>query len=236
MDHFQHIYNTRADAYHAMIAAEDVDGNLLPAIRSITPLEGKRVLDLGTGTGRLPILLSHLAGQVIGIELYRAMLRENLDQRQLFSGQWDLVQADMRRLPLPDGWAEVTLAGWAIGHMRGWFPENWQEQIGRVLDEMQRVTTAGGVLIILETLGTGSLQPAPPTPELAEYYAWLEGTWGFQRKAFPTDYQFENVESAVARTQFFFGSGLAGQIRERGWQRLPEWTGLWSWRRPGEEA
>ena len=56
MDHFQRIYSHEADKYHQAIAVEDVDGNLLPAIERVISLRGKRILDLGTGTGRLPLL------------------------------------------------------------------------------------------------------------------------------------------------------------------------------------
>jgi hypothetical protein len=93
---------------------------------------------------------------------------------------------------------------------------------------MHRVTALGGALIILETLTTGSLTPAPPSEGLAEYYAWLESEWGFARQTISTDYQFASVDEAVAYTEFFFGSELSDRIRECGWARLPEWTGVWS--------
>ena len=56
MDRFQEIYAYHADLYHRMIAAEDVDGNLLPAIERVAPIAEKRILDLGSGTGRLPLM------------------------------------------------------------------------------------------------------------------------------------------------------------------------------------
>ncbi len=80
----------------------------------------------------------------------------------------------------------------------------------------------------METLTTGSLTPAPPTEGLAEYYAWLEGEWGFTRQSIRTDYQFTSVPEAVERTEFFFGDEMVEKIRANGWARLPEWTGVWS--------
>ena len=228
MDHFEAIYASRAAEYHEMIAAEDVDRQLLPAIERVTALRGKRILDLGTGTGRLPFLIGGQAALLIGLDLHRDMLRQNLVQRQRHGGRWELVQGDMRRLPFRSGWADVVTAGWSIGHMRAWFAADWRTQIGRVLDEMQRVAAPGGTLIVVETLSTGSLTPAPPTAGSAEYYDWLENAQGFSRQTIPTDYHFASVEEAVARTEFFFGPELAARIREQGWARLPEWTGLWS--------
>lgn len=211
-----------------MITPEDVDENLLPALARAAPLAGKRIIDLGGGTGRIPLLLKHLRPEIISLDLHRAMLREQAAQRAQAGGNWPLAQADMRLLPIATGWADVTIAGWSIGHMRGWYKQHWRGQIGKALAEMQRAVQPGGALIIIETLTTGSLQPAPPSRELAEYYDWIEKEWGFKRDVIATDYQFASVEQAVEYTEFFFGSKLADDIRERGWARLPEWTGVWS--------
>jgi ubiquinone/menaquinone biosynthesis C-methylase UbiE len=227
MEHFRHIYSSRAADYHRMIAPEDVDGNLRQAIQNITSTEGKRILDLGTGTGRLPLLLAREARQMIGLDLHWDMLRENTVQRGKAEGNWGLVNGDMRALPFPSGWAEIVTAGWAIGHLRGWYPEDWRIHIGRVLQEMHRVAAPGGVLIVMETLTTGSLTPAPPTEGLAEYYAWLENEWGFTRQTIRTDYQFASVDEAAAKTGFFFDAELGAKILENGWARVPEWTGVW---------
>ena len=232
MDHFRQIYTRRAADYHRLITPEDVDQRLLPALEAGLPLAGRRVLDLGTGTGRLPLLLAGRAGACLALDLHWDMLRENARQRAQAGGAWALAQADMRALPVPDAAVDVVTAGWAIGHWRGWEPDDWQTPVGRILREMRRVVAPGGALIICETLGTGARTPAPPTPGLAEYYAWLETDWGFTRQVIATDYQFADVDEAGARTEFFFGPELAAQIRAQGWARLPEWTGVWTWRRP----
>ncbi|MCB0212671.1 MAG: class I SAM-dependent methyltransferase [Anaerolineae bacterium] len=234
-DHFIDIYTTQAAAYHRMIEPEDVDGQLRPAIERITPLAGRRILDLGTGSGRLPLLIGNQAAQLVGLDLHAAMLAEQQHRRQQRGGSWSLLQADMRRLPLADGWADVVLAGWAIGHLVGWHGDRWPHEVQQVVAEMERLAAPGGALIIMETLSTGSLTPAPPTPGLARYYHWLETEQGFSRQEIRTDYQFGSVDEAVAKTAFFFGPQLAQTIRDRGWARVPEWTGVWSKRTPGPQ-
>ena len=53
MDHYTEIYQKQTDKYHRMISFEDVENNLLKTIRALVPLNGKNILDLGSGTGRL---------------------------------------------------------------------------------------------------------------------------------------------------------------------------------------
>lgn len=231
MDRFKQVYTRQAAAYHQMIVSEDAAGNLRQAIERVTSLAGKRILDLGTGTGRLPLLLGDQPDYLVGLDLHAAMLRENQQQRGRAGGAWGIVQGDMRTLPFSSGWADVVTACWAIGHLRTWFAPTWQTTIGQILREMQRVAAPDGALIIVETLTTGSLTPAPPGAHLVEYYGWLENEWGFTRQTISTDYQFASVAEAVARTEFFFGPDLAAKIRQHGWSRLPEWTGVWARRR-----
>jgi ubiquinone/menaquinone biosynthesis C-methylase UbiE len=228
MDPFKYIYTHQAAEYHRMIAVEDADARLLPAIEAVLPLGGKRVVDLGSGTGRIPLLLNGVVEKVAALDLHRAMLLENKRQRSRVQGTWTAVEGDMRCLPFATHWADAVVAGWAIGHLRAWYEPDWKCHMIPILEEMHRVAAPGGALIILETLSTGALTPAPPTLGLAEYYAWLESKWDFNRTEIRTDYQFASVEEAVECTEFFFGPELVEEIRANGWSRLPEWTGVWS--------
>jgi ubiquinone/menaquinone biosynthesis C-methylase UbiE len=227
MDHYINIYTNHADIYHRMIAAEDVDGNLLSALSKVTPFEGKHILDLGSGSGRLPLLLHKTAGQIVALDLHWGMLNEQQTQRDRNHGYWGLLQGDLRVLPLPENYFDIITAGWAIGHFQDWYPEDWQSQVDRAVHEMVRVVKPGGVLIIIETLTTGSTVPAAPTDGLAKYYDRLESRWGFTRVEIPTDYLFHDLDEAVELADFFFGEELAQKVRENNWVRLPEWTGIW---------
>lgn len=228
MDHFENIYRNQADAYHRMIAVEDTDEQIIKTIRAICPPNNKIIYDLGSGTGRLPILLSNYAQKLISIDLHRNMLEEQTRQMRQIDGKWNLIQADIRNLPFPSSQANLVTAGWAIGHMRAWFADDWKQQINAAVSEMLRLALNGGWLIIFETLGTGTDQPHPPSPELAEYYDWLENYWGFTHQEITTDYQFSSVEDAEEKTGFFFSNELVAKISQNQWARVPEWTGVWS--------
>lgn len=213
------------------MSGADVDGRLAAALRQLTPFTGQKWLDLGTGTGRIPRLVADHVAQLVALDRHTAMLKEQEQLSTQYSAlSTHLAQADMQSLPLPCHHFDVVTAGWAVGHSRAWAAAAWQETIGRMVQEMRRVVVPGGIIIIIETMGTAVLSPAPPSAELAEYYAWLEEKWGFTRQVIPIDYEFESVGAAAAVMTFFFGEEMGQRVLDNNWKRVPEWAGLWVWR------
>jgi len=223
-EHFKHIYNHRATDYDAMVSREDYLGNLLPTIDSFAPLTGAQIVEFGAGSGRLTRLIAPRAASVLALDIALPMVRE---AQHTLPGV-ALAVGDNKLMPVASGVADITLAGWSFGHATGWNPSDWKTDIAQMIDEMRRITKPDGTLIILETLGTGSTEPTPPNPALAEYYAWLENDLGFTRKWIRTDYQFESVDEADRLTRFFFGDALADRIRAENLTILPECTGVWA--------
>jgi len=222
------IYQSQARNYHNLISHEDVDSNLLPTIQNIAPLKGKRLLDLGTGTGRIPSLVEGHASQITGMDLHWDMLRVNVYQRKTNNKSWDLLQGDYRFLPFPNRYFDIITAGWSISALIGQENKDWKAEISLVIKEIQRTINPSGVIIIIETMSTASETPRPPTEALANYYTWLENEWDFNSQVIQTDYQFDNLEQAVSAIGFFFGEEMAAKVREKEWVRVPEWTGIWS--------
>ena len=235
---FKQIYATQAAKYEQMVAREDYQGHILPALLGIRPFTNQTsVIELGAGTGRLTKLLARHIGHITAMDISPHMLgvaRKKLDPSGVPKpeGTIALVAADNRRLPIADQSADVALVGWSLGHFVGWYPADWQDQIGRALAEMQRVLRPGGTIIILETLGTGHETPQPPHEGLAAYYDWLENEYGFESAWIRTDYRFASVKEADGLTRFFFGDALADRIRCEKLTILPECTGIW-WRHAG---
>ena len=227
MDHFKNIYSNMACEYHRMIEYEDVDGNLYDCIDKLLTSDVSRVLDIGSGTGRIPLLLSDPRFTVVGLDLYWEMLQENVRQRSLSAGSWLLLQGSAGALPMSPDCFDVLTAGWVLGHTCSWHLD-WQTELDIVLKEMHRVVRDQGVIIIMETLTTGSVIPSPPTAELANYYDWLENSWAFSRQEIRTDYRFPDVKEAISNTEFFFGEQLSSMIVDNNWSRVPECTGIWS--------
>jgi len=224
MEH-EEVYRSHARAYDELVTAEDCEGNLLPALEGIAALRGVEILEVGVGTGRIARLLLGRARRVVGVDREQGMLAV---ARGSVGPACTLLRGDARALPVRSSWADVAIAGWVFGHFRSWMAADWRVHIAAALSEMRRALRPGGTLIVIETLGTGTAQPAPPSPELAEYYRWLEDDHRLARSEVRTDYDFADVETAARVSGFFFGDDFAGKVRHNRWSRIPEHTGVWS--------
>ena len=224
------IYDDHASTYDRLVSAEDHPRNLLRAIESIRPVAGAAVLEVGVGTGRVAAqLLDAGCGRLVGVDRAAAMIdvaRSKLGDRA------ELIVADGRELEVGASWADLAVAAWVFGHLRHWMPDGWQDAVGEALTGMRRALRPGGVLLLVETLGTGRTEPAPPNPALAEYFDWLEGEEGLTRTAIRTDYRFASRAEARELVGFFFGETMLSLLPERdepdGTVILPECTGIWS--------
>jgi SAM-dependent methyltransferase len=229
-DHRQ-IYRLEPERYDELVRCEDRDGNLLPCLRRLVPLEGADVVELGAGTGRVTRQLAPLVGSLRAFDAEPAMLevaRRALSR--LGAGRWELAVADNARLPLPDACADLALAGWTFGHQALWDETGWRSAVEAALGELLRVLRPGGTAVVIETLGTCREVPFTPPPELARYYALLEGERGFARTWIRTDFEFASPAEGERLVRFFFGEELAREVAARGDRVVPECTGVW-WRR-----
>jgi ubiquinone/menaquinone biosynthesis C-methylase UbiE len=220
------VYQQEADLYERLIAREDYQGNLLPELKKITQLNGKDVVDLGSGTGRLAYLLAPHAKSVHALDLSPHMLgvaAGRLRNQQL--GNWQVTTGDHRQIPLPNKSADLVVSGWSICYLVVWEGEDWKGEVENALLEMKRVLRSGGTMIIVETLGTGKEHPAE-SDDLYPYFNFLESR-GFQRSWIRTDYRFDSREEALELVEFFFGEEMVREIGNENKPILPECTGLW---------
>jgi len=220
------VYQQEADLYQRLIGREDYLGNLLPELKKITPLKGKDVVDLGSGTGRLAHLLAPHVKSVHALDLFTHMLgvaAGRLQNQQL--GNWQVTAGDHRQIPLLNKSADLVVSGWSICYLVVWEGEEWKREVESALLEMKRVLRSGGTMIIIETLGTGNIEPVEKD-DLKPYFTFLESR-GFKRSWIRTDYRFNSREEALELVGFFFGEEMVGEIGNESKPVLPECTGLW---------
>jgi SAM-dependent methyltransferase len=119
----------------------------LPLARALAPIPAPLVLDVATGTGRLPrALLRQPAfdGRVIGLDLSRRMVREAVRRTAQFSDRLTLIWQDARRLPFDDDTFDGVTCLEALE-----FTPSPRE----VVAELVRVLRPGGVLLVTNRVG-----------------------------------------------------------------------------------
>ncbi len=109
------------DAYRLWSVSYDDDPNPILALERrvirerLGAVSGKRVLDIGTGTGYWLAHARQGGARAFGVDLSEEMLsmaarKDGLRKR--------LVRADMNRLPIQDGATDIAICSMAIGYTR----------------------------------------------------------------------------------------------------------------------
>jgi 2-polyprenyl-6-hydroxyphenyl methylase/3-demethylubiquinone-9 3-methyltransferase len=117
--------------FKASVSSEDV--RLRALLRSLGPIEGLRILDLGCGKGRFAAHLRERGAEVIGLDLSAAMLGRAVGLHR--------VRASARRLPFADSTFDAVVAIEVLEHVGA---------VGPILDEARRVLKPGGRLTVVD--------------------------------------------------------------------------------------
>lgn len=121
------------------------------AVLAALPARIGRLLDIGTGTARLPEVLAPRAEQVIGVDASREMLalaRARLAERGL-GATVSVRQADMYRLPFPDAAFDAVTLQMVL---------HYAEDPAAVLAEAVRVLAPEGVLLVIDLAPHGQAE------------------------------------------------------------------------------
>jgi SAM-dependent methyltransferase len=121
------------------LPAAAIEAALLAAL----PPRMGRLLDIGTGTGRLLELVAPRVDNALGVDASREMLalaRARLAERGL-AGRCAVRQADMYRLPLPDAAFDAVTLQMVL---------HYAEDPAAALAEAARVLRPGGALLVVD--------------------------------------------------------------------------------------
>lgn len=119
-----------------------------PIMEKIAPHRSPLVLDVATGTGRVPLALlrhAHFQGRVIGLDLSRRMLRFATKNLYVFDDRVTFLWASAEKLPFSNDMFDVVTCLEALEFMAN--PR-------AVLVEMVRVLRPGGLLLVTQRINT----------------------------------------------------------------------------------
>jgi SAM-dependent methyltransferase len=190
------LYRREPELYDRLVSAE----RLHPEVVSWLPEEVERIVEVGAGTGRLTLELTHRAEEVVAVEP-AAPLRQVLDRK--------LSRVDPRHrvrvthgffdeLPVADDFADLVVACSALtpAGAHGGDPG---------LAEMERVCRPGGRVAIV----------------WPNHVDWL-AAHGYEYTSFADEMfvEFASYEEAVELTEIFYPSAVA-EVRHLGQRRVP---------------
>jgi ubiquinone/menaquinone biosynthesis C-methylase UbiE len=119
----------------------------LPLGRALELVPAPLVLDVATGTGRLPRALLRqppFEGRVIGLDLSRRMLCEAVRRTAQFADRLTFIWQDASELPFKDGVFDAVTCLEAL---------EFVPDPRHLLDELIRVLRPGGVLLVTNRIG-----------------------------------------------------------------------------------
>jgi ubiquinone/menaquinone biosynthesis C-methylase UbiE len=144
------LYDWSAKAYERIKQYDTGDEQWflgLPLARALELIPAPFVLDVATGTGRLPRALFRqppFEGRVIGLDLSRRMLAEAVKRTSQFADRLTYIWQDARNLPFDDDTFDAVTCLEALE-----FTPNPRQ----VLAELVRVLRPGGVLLTTNRIG-----------------------------------------------------------------------------------
>ena len=221
------IYRRHRAEYDRLVDAEDHARHLPEFLNSIRDWRGQTVLEGGLGTGRVTELFIEQARRVVGCDREAHMLAAARERLARFADKLDLRVADNLDLPVLPEKADLFIEGWSWGHAIVDGPGAVEETTAALFAQVRKNLVSGGFVVLIETLGTNSLNPAAPHPRLAEFYQFLQSRCGLQQAAISTDYRFPSAPEAADILGFFFGESMRKAVRAAGVPVVPEWTGIW---------
>lgn len=170
-----------------------------PVLRGLAGMERPLVLDVATGTGRLPLALlrARLApgGHIVGLDASRGMLRQAAAKLRPFGRErvtliWHPMRAG--HLPFADGSFDAVTCLEALEFM---------PSARHALAEMVRVLVPGGLLLVTNRVGSGArLLPGRTIPRSAfdGVLAGL-GLQGIETRPWQVDYDLSAARKAGER-------------------------------------
>lgn len=120
---------------------ERLDRSFTRAVLALNPLRGARILDVGTGTGAIPV---HLAAarpdlRIVGVDLSRPMLARARRRAREVGASVAFRPGNARRLPFRGRSFDLVMSNSLLHHLPDARP---------ALDEFGRVVRAGGAVFV----------------------------------------------------------------------------------------
>lgn len=227
MPTMREIYDSFAVQYDELVTREDYEGNLNRFLHTNFNFTDKRVLEYGTGTGRVSALYLEKVASALCLDRSEHMLLQAKENLKAYEQKIRYELCDNEAIPSEESKFDIVIEGWSFGHTVLDNFTRLEETVGKLVSNCASILNDNGSMIFIETLGSNVQVPRAPTAELNAFYTELENTHGFSKAILKTDYKFPNSEEAYRVFSFFFGYAMAENIKRDKLTIISEYTGVW---------
>lgn len=222
------VYREEPEVFRAFEAAEDPGGLAAERLRELAGTDGRRVLELGCGTGWLTRRLAPGAASYLALDASASMLElarhELADLTQERRGLLQLKRGRAERLPVLGGSVERVVASWVLLDLR-------PAVRAAAAAEARRVLAPGGQLWLVENVGTSEFQELRGLVDdagLGEARPLVEDLGLELCEVVETELRFESPAAAARVLGAILGDEVRAELERRPRARIGLDVGLFS--------
>ncbi len=227
MPSMNEIYLKYSIEYDELVNHEDYQSNLKKWLHTNIDFMDKLVIEFGTGTGRITKQYIEKVKKAICFDGSIHMLDKCRLNLKDYNHKIEYQVRDNLNIEGINEKADIIIEGWSFGHTVIDVSADIEKTISKLIRNCSQLLKKDGKIIIIETLGTNTENAAPPLEILKQFYSILEKEHMFKKDIITTDYLFCNPQEAFRICDFFFGSSVSQQIKEKELSHIPEYTGIW---------
>jgi SAM-dependent methyltransferase len=221
------IYQEYSFEYDELVSCEDYRKNLPEYLNRQIDLNGKTVLEFGSGMGRMTGMYAEAAKKVVCFDRSAHMLERAKTELAEYGSKVEFGLCNNLDIDSIDLTADIVIEGWSFGHTVSDDEARIEETVAKLVTDCSARLNVGGSLLFFESLGTNTESPAAPNESLEAFYSLLEGKHGFKKTVLETDYCFNSNEEAMRIMGFFFGPEMGRCLKFAGDGIVREYTGAW---------
>lgn len=226
MPSMMEIYKRHNVAYDELVNAEDYQHNLANFLRGRFQWRDKRVCEAGIGTGRISKIFLDQIHHLYGFDREQHMLDGAARNLAQWADRMSLAVAENDGLPRLPHKADIFIEGWSFGHTLLEHEPHWRAVLDEMLARVYDNLSSAGVVILIESYGTGVAEPTFRENTQADSYHYLKTACGYHEQILKTDYLFPDYQEAARVMGFFFGDAMREYILAEKLNVIPEYTGV----------
>ena len=204
------VFRNHAEIYDSFSRAEDKGNKLLERLSSLATCRGRRILEIGCGTGKYIELIAPESQSYIAVDSSRRMI-EFARKRCERIGGTRFIHCEAGTLPIKSSSIDVVFASWVISGIVPWQARE------RVVNESLRVLKPDGHIWLFENDSGGEFMdmrdPAGANWD-KENVEWLMKRCGFSIvDRIQTEFRFPSVEKAKEILGFIMGQSALDYLK-----------------------